>query len=149
MKDVEKQILIITGAIFLGFILVISGITQLIHDISIQAFRPSVSKYAKERTDSIMESIGFTIEIIFAVILMFTPIRGTAGVWFLSIAYKLTLGDYRSFNVFIVHHKLNYVMAVLCLILGLYSFYSQQKWAQNYINPPPKEEIKDEFAKFI
>ena len=77
MNNLDKQILTVLGSIVLGLILVFSGFTDLIHDFSISALKPLYSKYAKDNTEAISESVGYSVEIFIAIIMMLTTVSYT------------------------------------------------------------------------
>ncbi len=147
----QKQALIITASIIIGLLIVLSGLTNRMHDFTADSLKSSsfVEKYAKEKTDLIVESLAYTIEIILAAIILLTPITAVSGIWYMRIAYELIIGVNKGKNIFIISPFLNYVMAFLCLLLFFYSLYLQYNFSVKLTKPLPKKMPKDELARFI
>ena len=146
----QKQALIITASIILGLLIVLSGLTNIMHDFTTNLIKSSalVEKYAKDKTSLIAESLSYTLEIIIAALILLSPVSAVSGIWYLRIAYELSFGVNKDVNIFIISPFLNYVMAFLCLLLFFYSLYLQYNWSVKLINPEPKKP-KDRLARFI
>lgn len=150
MDNWQKQSLIITASIILGLIIVLSGLTNIIHDFTANSLKsiPFIEKYAKENTDLIAESLAYTLEIIIAALILLSPVSAVSGIWYMRIAYELSFGINKNVNIFIISPILNYVMAFLCVLLFFYSLYLQYNWSVKLTKPMPKLP-KDKVDRFI
>ena len=74
---------------------------------------------------------------------MFSPLSISGGIWFLKLSYELPLGRTANVNVFLISPFLNKLMAVLCIILFIYSIYSQINWSLRFNVKTPEKDKKE------
>jgi hypothetical protein len=149
MEVFEKQLLIMAGSAALGLILVFSGITTLLHEFAVDTTRPFMERYARENASSLEHSVGYTFELLLAVLLMLTPLSAAGGVWLFKIAFELTLGKSAAVNAFVVSQSLNWVMALFCIALFFYSIYEQYNWSIKLTQPLPKKLDNKDLSRLI
>ncbi len=149
MEIFEKQILIFVVSIILGIALVFSGIPDKIHAFTLQSLKPFFERYNKEKAGNLSESMGYTLEILLASLILITPICGISSIWFLKIAYDLLLGKNAGVNVFVLHPFFNVIVAILCIILFGYALFSQYQWTIKLTQPRPKTTKDKDLARLI
>ncbi len=148
MEDFEKQISIFAISFLIGLALVLTGVTEGIHYNVKELTQPMFVNYNEEKAPLVAESIAYGIEISIAALLMFTPLSAMSSAWFFKIAYDLVVGKGAGTNVFVIDPVLNYVMAIICITLLVYSLYNQYSWTVKLIQPGTKA-TDDELEKLI
>jgi hypothetical protein len=149
MDAFGKQVLIIVFSVLVGVALVVSGVTGIIHDYSSQYLKQVIDKENSEETEKLTESLGYSVELILASLLLVSPLCGISGVWFAKIAYELLVGNNAHVNVFILHPFLNVVFALMCLVLFGYCMYSQYQWAVRLTQPRLKTTNDKDLTRLI
>jgi hypothetical protein len=149
MDVFKRQVLIMIFAITLGIGFALSGLTDKIHNYSAQNLLPIFKNEKNNNAEKLAESLGYFVELIFASIFLLTPICGISGIWFLKIAYELSLGKNSMVNVFLIHPLCNIIMALLCFILFFYCLFSQYKWAIRLTEPKQKITKDKDLTRFI
>jgi hypothetical protein len=149
MQIFEKQIVVISLTVFLGLVIVFSGFTELVHDFTISAIEPLLTKVSGDKAAMVLESLSYTIQFGLAILILLTPFSLTGGMWFLKIAFELVLGKNANSNVFVFSLFLNKVVAVLCLSLFVYSIYQQYKWTIKLTQPLPFKKNDKDLARLI
>lgn len=131
-----------------GSILVVTGATSKIHFFSGQAGAALVENYAKDKSSMLFESLGYTGEILVISIFFFTRYPGIVFSWLLRISYDLTFGANSSVNVFVIAKELNWIIAVCCILLSIYSVHLQNEKISRLME---KKGIntKDDLARFL
>ncbi|MBU0758204.1 MAG: hypothetical protein KKF44_09105 [Nanoarchaeota archaeon] len=87
-------------------------------------------------------------ELVFAGLLLISPISLIGGFWFGKISYELFIGRFRIFTIFNMN-GVNAFLGVLTLLIFLYSFFEQYRWIKKMFEAPMSQPSDKELVKFI
>jgi len=149
MQPTHKQIIIMLLTITIGVAIAFSGITETIHNFLINGVAPILDEISPEKGKDLYDTVAYSAQFILLAIILVSPISAISGFWLLRIGYDLSFGINAGKNIFIISPALNKIMAFLCLILFVYSLYSQHKWSIKLTSPIPASVDDKSLAKFI
>ena len=149
MDVFTKQMLMYGSILLIGAIYVFTGAAEAVHNGFADALEPMVANYAGERAATVSHSIAYGLQFLAAAVLLITPMSALGGTWYLYLGYTLTLGFNGEISIFLISVFLNKVVAVLCLVLFIYSLYLQYQWVEKLSVPLPYGSKDKDLSRLI
>jgi hypothetical protein len=151
MDKNDKKIITYIILIFISVVFINSSIPKSINSFSTTLMNYTFTSLGVDsyQDSDLNFSVGLSLELVFASILVVLPTSLIGGFWFGKLSYGFFFGRFSQTLILNLPIFFNKILGLLCLVVFVYSFFEQYKWINKMYELKTPKNINEELKKFI